>query len=208
MTKKDTLSRLKVKERKMRQQIIVDAAREVFGQTTYDKASMAEIARTAGIAKSSIYTYFNSQEELYARIAHMDACEFIDDLEKRIRQSDTPLKVCISHFLDYYIEQASQWRMITHFALHGNKEMGAVEQLNDIGRRLMDVFETVFKGLGVEKNPRLLAHTLFSCLSGILIAFRNYPGRTEEERIGHMKRIGGVVESMVLALVAEAEARP
>ena len=71
----------------------------------------------------------------------------------------------------------------------------------------MDVFETVFKGLGVEKNPRLLAHTLFSCLSGILIAFRNYPGRTEEERICHMKRIGGVVESMVLALVAEAEAQ-
>ena len=200
MTKKDTLTRLKVKERKMRQQIIVDAAREVFGQTTYDKASMAEIARTAGIAKSSIYTYFNSQEELYARIAHMDACEFIDDLEKRIQASDAPLKVCISHFLDYYIEQASQWRMITHFALHGNKEMGAVEQLNDIGRRLMDVFETVFKGLGEESNSRLMAHTLFSCLSGILIAFRNYPGRTEDERISHMQRIGGVVESMVLAM--------
>lgn len=189
----------------MRQQIIVDAAREVFGQKTYDKASMAEIAKTAGIAKSSIYTYFNSQEELYARIAYKDACEFIDDLEARIQGSDAPLEVCVSHFLAYYIEHKSQWRMITHFALHGNKEMNAVEQLNDIGRRLMDVFTEVFKILGAPQNPRLLAHTLFSCLSGILIAFRNYPGRTEAERISHMKRIGSMVEAMVLALVRQAQ---
>lgn len=203
MTPKNTLGRLKAKERKMRQQIIVDAAREVFGQKTYDKASMSEIAKTAGIAKSSIYTYFNSQEELYARIAYMDACEFIEDLEGRIKESRNPLKVCISYFLDYYIEHKSQWRMITHFALHGNREMGAVEQLNDIGRRLMNVFVAVFEGLGARQNPRLLAHTLFSCLSGILIAFRNYPGRSESERVSHMKRIGSMVESMVLALVEQ-----
>ncbi len=91
--------------------------------------------------------------------------------------------------------------MITHFALHGNKDMGAVEQFNEIGRRLMDLFEQVFKTLGCSENSRVLAHTLFSSLSGILIAFRNYPGRSEDERISHMKRIGSVVESMILALV-------
>lgn len=205
MRKKNTLDRLKAEERKMRQQIIIDAAREVFGQTTYDKASMSEIAKTAGIAKSSIYTYFNSQEDLYARIAYMDACGFIEELGRRIdRDPDTALETSISYFLEYYIAHTAQWRMITHFALHGNKEMGAVEQLNEIGRRLMDLFETVFKSLGVGDDARLLAHTLFSCLSGILIAFRNYPGRSEADRIAHMKRIGKVVESMILALVRQS----
>ncbi|MCG8685120.1 MAG: TetR/AcrR family transcriptional regulator [Desulfobacterales bacterium] len=207
MEKKDTLSRLKAEERKMRQQIIIDAAREVFGQTTYDKASMAEIARTAGIGKSSIYTYFNSQEDLYARVAYTDACKFIEDLQQNISESkENALDICISCFLDYYIAHTAQWRMITHFALHGNKEMGAVEQLNDIGRRLMDLFEQVFNSLGCKENARLMAHTLFSCLSGILIAFRNYPGRSEKERISHMKRIGKIVESMVLALVEKNNA--
>ncbi len=202
MQKKDTLSRLKAEERKMRQLIIIDAAREVFGQKTYDRASMSEIAKTAGIAKSSIYTYFNSQEELYARIAYLDACEFIEDLQSRIDQKpDAALDTSISYFLDYYTAHSAEWRMITHFALHGNKEMGAVEQLNEIGRRLMDLFETVFKTLGVADNARIFAHTLFSCLSGILIAFRNYPGRSEQERITHMKRIGSIVESMILALI-------
>ncbi len=202
MEKKDTLSRLKAEERKLRQQIIIDAAREVFGQKTYDKASMAEIAKTAGIAKSSIYTYFKSQEELYATIAYVDACDFIEDLKSKIdgKPGDC-LALCIDYFLDYYTVHTAQWRMITHFALHGNKDMGAVEQLNEIGRRLMDLFEGVFTSLGCEKNSRILAHSLFACLSGILIAFRNYPGRTEEERISHMNRIGGVVESMITALV-------
>ena len=77
MNRKNTLTRLKAKEREHRQALIIDAAREVFGQKTYDKASMAEIAKTAGIAKSSIYTYFKSQEELYAKIAYMDSCVFL-----------------------------------------------------------------------------------------------------------------------------------
>jgi AcrR family transcriptional regulator len=227
MNKNNTLSKLKAKERKLRQQIIIDAAREVFGQKTYDKASMAEIAKAAGIAKSSIYTYFKSQEELYAKIAYMDSCNFIEDLQLRIHQAgmrqaglmdvdkepvgmdragENYVKICVTHFLAYYIDHAAQWRMITHFALHGNKDMAAVEQLNEIGRRLMDLFESVFRKLGCDRDARILAHTLFACLSGILIAFRNYPGRTEAERITHMTRIGERVEAMVLSLIRKDKA--
>lgn len=214
MNRTNTLTRLKAKEREHRQSLIIDAAREVFGQKTYDKASMAEIAKTAGIAKSSIYTYFNSQEELYAKIVYMDSCVFLEDLEARIDQAQKDpgskecLNICITGFLSYYIDHAAQWRMITHFALHGNKEMGAMGQLNEIGRRLMDLFESVLRKLGCEKESRILAHTLFSSLSGILIAFRNYPGRTEAERMAHMKRIGTMVESMVLAMVKKKEFPP
>jgi AcrR family transcriptional regulator len=202
--KKDTLLKLKEKERELRQTLIVEAARQVFGQKTYDKVSMAEIANNAGIAKSSIYTYFKSQEELYAQIAYQDACVFIRELKARLDPEDTNIiRTAIEYFLDYYIKNVAQWRMITHFALHGNKNMGAVEKLNKIGRDLMDLFETVFIYSGCKNDTRLLSHTLFSCLSGILIAFRNYPGRSEQERISHMKKIGSVVESMMTAFVRQ-----
>ncbi len=202
MKRNSTLQKLKINEREMRRQLIIDAAREVFGQKTFDKASMAEIARTAGIGKSSIYTYFKSQEELYATVAYTDACIFINELEMQIsNQPEDALDLCVDCFLDYYIVQRAQWQMITHLALHGSREMGAVEQLNDIGRQLLDLFDQVFKSLGCRDNSRLMSHTLFSCLSGILISFRNYPGRTEKDRIRHMKRIGDIVSSMALALV-------
>ncbi|ACN17361.1 HTH-type transcriptional regulator (TetR family protein) [Desulforapulum autotrophicum HRM2] len=198
MEKNNTLIKLKEKERELRQVLIIEAAREVFGQKTYDKASMAEIAKAAGISKSSIYTYFNSQEELYAQIAYQDACKFIKELNNRILSAGPdPVRAAIDYFLDFYIENASQWRMVTHFALHGNNEMGAVEQLNKTGRELMDVFEMMFVQAGCTSNTRIMAHTLFACLSGILIAFRNYPGRSEKDRITHMKKIGSRIEGLI-----------
>ncbi len=201
MTKKDTLIKLKEKERELRQTLIIEAAREVFGRKTYDKVSMTEIANTAGIAKSSIYTYFKSQEELYAMIAHQDACVFIKKLkaivlEESQKKEKNLVKKAVDFFLEYYIVHEPQWRMITHFALHGNKDMKSVGLLNEIGRKLMDVFEIVFIRSGLTSDTRLMAHTLFSCLSGVLIAFRKYPGRSETDRIVHMKKIGAQITEL------------
>ena len=203
MARKDTLIKLKEKERAIRQTLIIEAARQVFGKKTYDMVSMVEIANAAGIAKSSIYTYFKSQEELYAQVVYQDAGLFIKELKNRVQDKE-PIKNAIEYFLDYYITHEAQWRMITHFALHGNKDMGSVDKLNKIGRKLMDVFDTIFICSDVKTDTRLLSHTLFSCLSGVLIAFRNYPGRSEEERVIHMKKIGSLIESMITALVNES----
>jgi len=209
MDKKDTLSKLKEKEREFRRELIIKAAREVFGKKTYDSVSMAEIARSAGMAKSSIYTYFKSQEELYVDIACKDSIVFIKGLEKQIKALDQEtteeiVHAVIHHFLDYYILHEAQWRMITHFALHGKKDKGSLGKLNEIGRQLMDLFELMFKKIGCNTDTRLMSHSLFSCLSGILIAFRNYPGREDAERVAHMKKIGDVIGKMILALVGKA----
>ena len=206
MVKKNSLVKLKQKERQLRQALIIDAAREVFSNKTYDRVSMAEIAGTAGIAKSSIYTYFKSQEELYAKIACLDSAVFISELKKKIETgASDPVETAVDAFLDYYIENKSQWRMITHFALHGNRDMASVEQLNIVGRDLMDLFETIFIKAGCKEETRLMSHTLFSCLSGVLIAFRNYPGREEQERVTHMKRIGRRISDMIRAFTRTAQ---
>ncbi len=202
MAKKGTLIKLKAQERELRCALIIEAAREVFGQKTYDRVSMAEIAKAAGIAKSSIYTYFKSQEELYAQITYQDACVFIDDLKNEIKRNENNvIDTTVDYFLEYYFANKSQWRMITHFALHGNKDMGSVEKLNLIGRDLMDVFETIFIQAGCKTDTRLMSHTLFSCLSGVLIAFRNYPGRSEKDRIDHIKKIGNQITQILKVFI-------
>ena len=197
MQKSDTLLKLKEQERETRKELIIEAARTVFGEKTYDRVSMAEIAKSAGIAKSSIYTYFNSQETLFVEIAVRDTRQFIENLEKRIVATERlSIENVINYFLDYYIEHEAQWRMITHFALYGNKSNESVEKLDFVSRQVLDQFTIVFEKLGYKDNPRILAHTLFSSLSGILIAFRKYPGRTEAEKQAHMKRIGRRFEKM------------
>ena len=205
MAGRNTLNKLKRQERELRENLIVDAARTVFGNRTYDQVSMNEIAKAAGIAKSSIYTYFPNQEALFVETAYRDTVAFIAALRTRVETADaSSLATFIGDYLDYNITHDAHWRMITHFALHGNIGEDSALKLNRLSRQVMDLLETVLRRSGCPGDTRLLAHTLFAALSGIMISFRKYPGRSEDERIAHMKRIAGMVEKM-LGLYIEQE---
>lgn len=204
MTRRDTLNRLKQQERQLREDLIIDAARQVFGTKTYDQVSMNEIAKAAGIAKSSIYTYFPNQEALFVETAFRDTERFIASLKQRLENATrSTLAAFINDYLDHNIEHDAHWRMITHFALHGNISPESAGKLNTISVQVMDLIEAVLEELGYQGDIRLLAHTLFAALSGIMISFRKYPGRSDADRIAHMKRIAKMVEKMLLAYVNE-----
>jgi AcrR family transcriptional regulator len=205
MAGRDTLNKLRQQEREIRENLIIDAARTVFGSKTYDQVSMNEIAKAAGIAKSSIYTYFPNQEALFVETAFRDTGEFIATLKKRVQaEQDLSLETFINDYLDYNIEHDAHWRMITHFALHGNIGEASAEKLNQISRQVMDLLETVLKKFEFKGDTRLLSHTLFAALSGIMISFRKYPGRTEPDRIAHIKRIAKMVERMLKVFIQQA----
>ena len=53
---------------KERRQQILDAAREVFTERGFARATTAEIARTAGIAEGTIYNYFGSKRDLFTEL--------------------------------------------------------------------------------------------------------------------------------------------
>lgn len=198
MGKKDTLSKLKQKERAMREDLIIDAARTVFGAKTYDKVSMQEIANAAGIAKSSIYTYFKNQEALFVEAAYRDTKRFIGELEAQLRDKDDAarLEALIAHFLDYNTRNEVYWQMITRFSLYGEISGDSSRKLDVVARRFMDLLDVVFAGRPSGADKRLLSHTLFAALSGILIAFRKYPGRSEAESLAHMQRVGRLIKDM------------
>ena len=204
MTGRNTLNKLKQQEREIRENLIVDAARTVFGSRTYDQVSMNEIAKAAGIAKSSIYTYFPNQEALFVETAFRDTGKFIAAMKKRVEaEQPLSLEAFMIDYLDYHIEHDAHWRMITHFALHGNIGEASAEKLNQISRQVMDLLETVLKKVDCKGDTRLLSHTLFAALSGIMISFRKYPGRSEPARIAHMKRIAKLMARMLLTLVQQ-----
>lgn len=182
----------------MREDLIIDAARTVFGAKTYDKVSMQEIANAAGIAKSSIYTYFKNQEALFVEAAYRDTKRFISELEAQLRDKDDAarLEALIAHFLDYNTRNEVYWQMITRFSLYGEISGDSSRKLDVVARRFMDLLDVVFAGRPSGADKRLLSHTLFAALSGILIAFRKYPGRSEAESLAHMQRVGRLIKDM------------
>jgi AcrR family transcriptional regulator len=51
---------------------IVEGARQVFLARGFDAASMADIAKAAGVSKGTLYVYFKDKEELFSAIVKME----------------------------------------------------------------------------------------------------------------------------------------
>ncbi|MCB2193400.1 MAG: TetR/AcrR family transcriptional regulator [Deltaproteobacteria bacterium] len=58
---KDTLDKIKPAKREK----LLGEAAKLFAQRGYNQADMAELASRAGVAKGSLYNYFESKQELY-----------------------------------------------------------------------------------------------------------------------------------------------
>ena len=63
---------------------IVSVASHVFSKLGFKKATMEDIARAAGMGKSSIYYYFASKEEIFEEVVKKEANALSLELEKKV----------------------------------------------------------------------------------------------------------------------------
>ncbi len=59
---------------------IVDAAREVFFRVGFMEANLDEVARRAGVAKGTLYRYFDSKAELYVAVLAHNGDIFVEKM--------------------------------------------------------------------------------------------------------------------------------
>jgi AcrR family transcriptional regulator len=59
-----------------RQQQILDAAAAVIIQLGYDKTTMSDIAREAGVSRRTIYLYFKGKEELFEELLYREYMQY------------------------------------------------------------------------------------------------------------------------------------
>ncbi len=69
---------------------IVEIAREIFARFGFKKTTMDEIAKAVKKAKSSLYYYFQSKEEVFQAVIEQEANVLRDKIEKAISQEETP----------------------------------------------------------------------------------------------------------------------
>ena len=71
---------------------IVEAARRVFAKYTLRKTTMEDIALEAGKAKSSIYYYFKSKEEIVQAVVEEEIEAALDEIKRAVMEQDSPEK--------------------------------------------------------------------------------------------------------------------
>ena len=88
----------------MKEEQIINAARELFKNYGFKKVSMDEIARKAGVTKRTVYKYFASKQDLLKFFINEELInmkKIIEDTEKRNSDFFECVHECIFRLLQY-----------------------------------------------------------------------------------------------------------
>ena len=81
----------------MKEQIIT-GAREIFARYGYKKTTMDDIAASIYKAKSSIYHYFNSKEDIFKAVIDREGAHIFQATQEAVLKESTPVAKFITHF--------------------------------------------------------------------------------------------------------------
>lgn len=111
---------------KEKSELILAAARHLFGHYGYRRTSIDDIAQEARIAKGTVYLYFKSKEEIFRALCQQlldtvltateDACRTPGSIEQRLR------RILAAKF-DYLFE-------LVHGSIHARELIDAKNQLS------------------------------------------------------------------------------
>jgi len=114
---KDTIRHKK----KGRKEEIIDAAANLFSQKSYHDVTMDQIAGYVGVAKGTIYLYFDSKEKLYLEILEYTYEEIEAILEKEITKNDRApdkLKKILRLIFQFYLQHMDVLRILSRDETH------------------------------------------------------------------------------------------
>ncbi len=189
-----TLEILREKEREVRRELILSAARKLFADKDFRSVTVREIARQAGVSPGTIYRYYENLDGLFLDVFFAGAREITERLDEEYeKKQDCSLKRFCEIYISYLNENMTFYQMMGHFMLGGNLSAKGIERLNPIMRELMNRIEGIVKESGLQGQTRLVSHALFSSLNGIMISYAQYPGRSLDEIRRHTLRLSRIV---------------
>ena len=71
-------------KREQREERILDAAAELMVRWGYNKTTIDDIVRLAGVAKGTIYLHWKTREELFFALMRRESVRLVEDIQQRI----------------------------------------------------------------------------------------------------------------------------
>lgn len=104
-----------------RKEEIIRVAANLFSQKSYHDVTMDQIAEKVGVAKGTIYLYFESKENLYLEILEETYEEIESILEKEIAKKDPApqkLRKMLMLIFKFYLENLDVLRILSRDETH------------------------------------------------------------------------------------------
>ena len=188
MADKSTFMRLRENEREVRKGLIISAAMKLFETKNFHEIGMRDIASEAGVSAASIYRYFPSRDDLFVEALIRDINKIEQLLESRLKAGGSTENLAVA-VVDYMIDNEATFQMMCHFLMRGEENPRALKKFNAVLLYFTKMFDEVVKKSDGETPLRFHSQAFFASLAGIVMTFRNYPGRSEAERRAYMHKL-------------------
>ena len=172
---------------------ILEAAKEVFFRDGFTAANLDEVAEKAGVAKGTLYRYFDSKAELYVAILSHNGRIFEEKLRGVLSPSLPPMEKLrrASHFyFRHYVENPDYFQIfwaIENQAVIGELPESLVDEVTALWDRNLQLLaeiieEGVRDGVFLDHDPWEMANILWTLANGIIQTERSTPRRRLRRR--------------------------
>ena len=181
----------KFKEKNARRDAILKAAKEAFFRKGFMETTVDSIADRCGLAKGTLYLYFNSKEEIYVSLMTKGLKLLKKEMENTasaMHDGEETLKRLLSVYYNFYLKNRKYFRII-FLSSHPDVRSRVSEELlktsvetgNDCLRILSDAIKRgIDSGSFKQTDPWQAANILWATVNGLIMNYEKDPIYREE----------------------------
>ena len=171
----------KEREKERRRQQIIVAAKRVFSEKGFNKATMEDIAKEAELSPGTLYLYFKNKEELYASLS-LRILQYLHIRVTHVKEETTlspNQKVSALMEAMYDVYDFDPLIIINMFHLQSSETLknlseSLLEEIKDLSQKSIGAIAKIFeegmdKGIYIDRHPVALADIFWSMFSGVVL---------------------------------------
>ena len=160
-----------------RENALLEAARQLFQDHSWDRVTIAEVARHAGIGKGTVYKHFSSKEALYARLVVDCSRQHLAEMEEiaRTAPAEKAMRLvirCAFELLQADPLQAQLCLLCDRPAFQERLEALYRDQFIELEGQYMTLFSGLLQNsFGLQLSPAHCQHLLWgveACVNGVV----------------------------------------
>jgi TetR/AcrR family fatty acid metabolism transcriptional regulator len=133
-------------KKKVKRQMIIHAAIEVFSRNGFQDATISEIAQKANVAEGTIYQYFKNKEDLFFSIPIDKTKEFYSELElhlQGIHGAENKIRKFVWYYL-YHLQENPEYARALMLEMRVNRNFAnakAFEAYRPLTHKILEIIK-------------------------------------------------------------------
>ncbi|MCQ2233474.1 MAG: TetR/AcrR family transcriptional regulator [Paludibacteraceae bacterium] len=158
--------------------LLVDAARKLFAEKGFFATDMIDIHKAAGLSRRTLYTYFNSKEEIYNAVIESELKQLSDRLREVVEKKDVGPNEKLMQYISVRMDAVKDvvlrnGKLRAEFFLDAKRVEHVRRKLDFREKKILReiLVEGIEQGVFERRDPEFTALCMHYCLKGFEVPY-------------------------------------